>query len=130
MAVEQRRPAVLGGLVHVRARVEQDLRRLDVAFAGREHQRRQAAAAAADQAGDDDVLIRICRSRRRARGRRLARGRAATAGSRRRPCPWEWAALRPLELELFVEGPSGRRCASRRRWRRLNRVRRSLPRAM
>ena len=40
---QQRRPAVLGGLVHVGPGVEQHLRGLDIALPGREDQRRQTA---------------------------------------------------------------------------------------
>ena len=65
---QQRRPAVLGGLVDVGAGVEQRLRRFDVAFARREDQRRQAAAAAADQAGDDDLVVVVVASLRGLRG--------------------------------------------------------------
>src|SRR5262245_18517916 len=76
---QQRRPAVLRHLIDVRTFIDEQLRRFQIAFASRQHQRREPAATAADKAGDDDILIIVI----------IGGGRCRIAGvgiGRRRSC--------------------------------------------
>ena len=89
---EQRRPAVLGDLVHIGARFDQYFGRVETAFPRRKYQRREAAASPSDKTGDDDVLIGVVhRVFRGPGGRRrltkLRRGRAHPGLEVGRLCP-------------------------------------------
>src|SRR6185369_7221249 len=100
---QQRRPAILGDLVHVGACVEQQLRRLEIAFTSGKHQRRQTAASTAHQTGDDVVGGLIGGVIRRRRG----------SASPRRPAPRRRAPpCRSCPAPRCRRASAGRRGAS------------------